>query len=141
MSCEYCGTFSVMPSAPPSGLGGTCESVWDGSADDIAPTIRTAGLSVVPACRYSVTRSRHEVSVTPLAATNVSVATVPFASDWPPTEVRWIWLSSAAQRPITYHVVVVPAPVVPCRSTWTQLVPGVSAFQDATRLVRPKPGL
>ena len=48
-------------------------------------------------------------------------------------------LSPDAQRPMTYHFVVVPALVCPRISTWIQVPGGVSAFQDATSSVRPKP--
>ena len=48
-SCEYCGTSSVMPSAPPSGPAAT--DVSSGSADAIAPTERTVGAAVVPCLR------------------------------------------------------------------------------------------
>ena len=43
------------------------------------------------------------------------------------------------QRPSTYHLVVVPASVVPAIETSIQVPGGVVAFQDATSSVSPKP--
>src|SRR5579859_4330366 len=56
-------------------------------------------------------------------------------------DVRCRALSSAAQRPRTYQSLVSPAAVVAWASTRTRLAPGVSAFQDATRRVKPNPGV
>ena len=65
--------------------------------------------------------------------------TKPSASPCPPTDVRWMSPSPNAQRPIVYHLVVVPRSVVACMSIWIHVPAGVSAFQDDTSSVNPKP--
>jgi hypothetical protein len=75
-----------------------------------------------------------------LRDTNVSIEIVPSASPWPPSKVRWMSASPEAQRPMTYHFVMLAALVVPRIWTCTQVPAGVSAFQDATSSVEPKPG-
>src|SRR3954454_23574655 len=77
---------------------------------------------------------------------NVSMATVPSASACPPSEVRW--MSPAASDgicdvhcPVTYHLVVVPAVVIPRSSIWIQVPCGVLAVQLVTTWVAPKPRL
>src|SRR3954454_2305116 len=111
MFWEYAGTFSSMPSAPPSGLTGTVVR-W-GTIEAIAPTERSVGRTCRPGARYSVTRSWYDVSV--FLAMNVSMSTLPLSSAWPGTVVRLMSPPSAgsseAQRPITYHLVSAPAPV------------------------------
>src|SRR3981081_4230326 len=72
---------------------------------------------------------------------NVSMAIVPSASPWPPTEVRWIVSVSEAQMPIVYHLVRWSWFVVACICTWSQVPGGVVAFQEATSSLKPKPGL
>src|SRR5262249_40058938 len=86
ISWEYAGTLSSMPSAPPSGLTGTV--LRSGTRDAIAPTERSSGRTRLPGRRYSVTRSWYDVSA--FLATNVSMSTLPLASPWPGTEVRWM---------------------------------------------------
>src|SRR5437868_3007019 len=63
----------------------------------------------------------------------------PRASDWPLTDVRWAPRSSAAQTPSVYQSLVSPAAVVAWVSIRNRLSAGVSAFQDATRRVKPNP--
>src|SRR3954447_26136243 len=142
-SCEYCGTSSVTPSAPPSAPAAT--DVSSGNAEAIAPTERTIGADVVPCVRYSVTRSRYDVSATRFAARNVSIAIVPSASPCPPSDVRWMSPLASdgirdVQRPMTYHFVGVPAVVVPCISSWIQVPAGVSTVQLETSSVSANVG-
>jgi hypothetical protein len=66
---------------------------------------------------------------------NVSVQTVDLPSVWSSTVVRLMSPSPAAQRPITYHGVLVPSLYVPRSSTISQVPAGVAAFQEATTSV------
>jgi hypothetical protein len=72
-------------------------------------------------------------------AKNVSVATVPFASPWPFTDVRWIVEVPNAQMPIVYHLVSADLAVCACIWTLSQLPAGVAAFQDETSSRNGKP--
>src|SRR5689334_15993212 len=64
--------------------------------------------------------------------------TKPFASPWPPTEVRWKSESPYDQRPRMYHLATVPSSSFGCTSDWTQVPGGVFVFQDETSSVNWK---
>ena len=79
--------------------------------------------------------SCQSVSVRPLRAISVSIATVASVSPCAGTEVRWIASVSSAHRPRTYSFEVVPSSALPCTETCTHVPAGVSAFQDETSSV------
>ena len=128
----------MIPSAPPSGVG--IAGFWFGASEATAPTRANRGFAVVDGVRYSVTRSWYDVSGWSFAK-KVSIETVPFASPCAPTDVRRIVSSPYAQRPSTYHFVVVALLITPRISTCSQVPGGVSAFHDETSSVNERPGL
>src|SRR6185312_6610242 len=71
---EYFGTSSTMPLACP----GVLATAVSGRVEATKPRERTSGVIVVPAVRYSVTRSWIWFSPCPSLAENVSVYTDTF---------------------------------------------------------------
>ena len=85
-----------------------------------------------------MTRSTNELSSDPPSAfSKVSTLTLPWASSWPLSVVRWIVSSPDDQIPSVYHFVASDGPLARI-CTSIQVPDGVVAFQEATSWLNPK---